>query len=249
MKLNEIFSKKRILFLLLFIAMVFAGNRINFSAVVGTENQFFTLFQFFGPIAGGFLGGIFGAVAVLFAQLIDYIVVGKAFTLINVIRLAPMIFAAIYFAVLGAKSRKIGFGKFIAIAVPAACMVLFVIHPVGREAWYFSLYWLIPILAVIMPERVPGKLFFRSYGATFTAHAIGSTAWLYTVPMTAAQWTALVPVVAYERLLFGAGIAFSYILVTTVLDKFVEKAKLSIPNSILNLEKRYDLINIFHVRH
>ena len=35
-----------------------------------------------------------------------------------------------------------------------------------------------------MPEKVPGKLFFRSFGATFTAHAIGTIIWSYTIPMT-----------------------------------------------------------------
>ena len=58
MEIKKIFSTKRIVFLLVFMAMVFIGNKINFSAVVGANNQYFTLFQFFGPIAGSFLGPI-----------------------------------------------------------------------------------------------------------------------------------------------------------------------------------------------
>ena len=84
--------------------MVFVGNRINFSAVVGAKNQYFTLFQFFGPIAGSFLGSIFGVVAVLFAELADFLIVGKAFSLINIIRLTPMLFAAYYF---GSKNKSL----------------------------------------------------------------------------------------------------------------------------------------------
>ena len=45
------FSKK-IFFVLLFGFITLVGSQINFSAIVGAENQAFTLFQFFGPIAG-----------------------------------------------------------------------------------------------------------------------------------------------------------------------------------------------------
>src|SRR3989344_36007 len=97
MEFRKLFSKKRIIFLLLFVIMVFIGNRINFSALIGAENQFFTLFQFFGPIAGSFLGPFFGIISVLGAELVDFLLAGKIFTLVNVIRLTPMLFAAYYF--------------------------------------------------------------------------------------------------------------------------------------------------------
>src|SRR3989344_5025655 len=97
MELKRIFSKKRVIFLVLFAVMVFIGNRINFSGLVGAEKQYFTLFQFFGPISGSFLGPIFGAVSVLVAQASDYLVFAKPFTFINIIRLTPMLFAAYYF--------------------------------------------------------------------------------------------------------------------------------------------------------
>src|SRR3989339_398122 len=86
---NFQFTKKHILFILIFAALVFIGNRINFSAIVGSTNQSFTFFQFFGPIAGAFLGPIFGAISVLFAELADFLLTGKAFTPINIIRLTP----------------------------------------------------------------------------------------------------------------------------------------------------------------
>ena len=74
---KRLITPQRILFLILFLVLVLVGKKINFSALVGAENQFFTMFQFFGPIAGGFLGSIFGAVAVLGAQLVDFFIVGK----------------------------------------------------------------------------------------------------------------------------------------------------------------------------
>src|SRR3989338_3857358 len=111
-------SKRGMVFLGLFTVLALVGMNINFSPLVGEKNQFFTLFQFFGPIAGGFLG-VFGVIAVLLAQLIDFVVVGKEATLINILRLAPMLFAAFYFASKEIKSKTI------AIIVPAICIVAF----------------------------------------------------------------------------------------------------------------------------
>lgn len=236
MDIKNMFSKKRLVFLVIFLAAAFIANRINFSALVGAENQYFTLFQFFGPIAGAFLGTIFGVVAVLGAQIMDYLILGKAFTLINVVRLLPMLFAIYYFA---NYSKKENMGKIFMVLVPLAAIILFVTHPIGKGAWYFSMYWLIPILGVMLPKWMPGKLFFRSLGATFTSHAIGSVAWLYTVPMTAEQWTGLIPVVAYERFIFAAGIAVSYVMVNTALTFVVDKAKL--PLGTISVDKGYIL--------
>lgn len=225
---NKVFTVKRIVFLLLFIAIVLIGKKINFSPVIGAESQFFTLFQFFGPVAGAFLGPLFGVISVLGAELADFLLVGKTFSLINLIRLTPMLFAAYYF---GTKKKNLS------ILVPLICMALFILHPIGRQAWFYSLYWLIPVLGKVLPEKIPGKLFFKSLGATFTAHAVGSVAWLYTIPMTPQQWIMLIPIVAYERFLFAAGIAVSYVAINTVLDKLVDKLK--IPSHILHIDKNY----------
>ena len=230
MEIRKIFSKKRIIFLVLFIAMVFVGNRINFSALVGAKNQYFTLFQFFGPIAGSFLGSVFGVIAVLFAQLADFLLVGKAFSLINVIRLTPMLFAAYYF---GTKKKSLS------IIVPLVAIAAFVLHPVGRQVWFYSLYWTIPIIVKILPKKYSGNVLLKSLGATFTAHSVGGAAWIWSVPMTVEQWIMLIPVTAYERLLFAAGIAGSYVLVNTVLDKVIEKFRWKIPTDILHIDRNY----------
>jgi hypothetical protein len=131
MDLKKLFTKKRLIFIIIFTVLVLVGKNINFSALVGAENQFFTLFQFFGPVAGGFLGSVFGVVAVLFAELIDFFVVGKEATLINVLRLTPMLFAAYYF---GSKKKNLS------IIVPIIAIALFILHPVGRQVWFFTLF-------------------------------------------------------------------------------------------------------------
>ena len=137
MKLNKLMTKKGLLFLLIFTVLVFAGDKINFSKLVGGNNQFFTLFQFFGPIAGAFLGPVVGVLSVLIAEVASKISLHATFDWVTILRLLPMLFAAWYF---GTKKDKIGF------AVPIIAMALFIAHPVGRQVWYFSLFWAIPIL-------------------------------------------------------------------------------------------------------
>jgi len=215
---------KKLFFVLIFGIIALIAYQINFSSLLGVENQSFTLFQFFGPIAGAFLGPLFGAASVLTAELINFLVIGKAFSVINLFRLAPMLLAAYYF---GRKDSKL------VALVPIACMILFVLHPVGGEAWYYSLYWVIPLVATFFPK----KLFLKSLGTTFTAHAVGSTLFLYTIPTSALLWQGLIPVVAFERILFALGITASYIGMNTVLAR-VEHL---FPNKVLEVNQKYIL--------
>ena len=234
MDFKALFTKKRIIFVALFLVLVLIGKNINFSPIIGAENQFFTLYQFFGPTAGAFLGPVFGGIAVFFAQIADFLILGKEFTLISALRMLPMILAVIYFA-----NKK----KYWTAIIPALCMILYIAHPVGRASWLYSMYWLIPILGSLFPRKF---LLLKSLGATFTAHAVGSVLWLYTVPMEAGQWLALIPTVAYERIIFACGIAVSYVFINTVLDYVVEKFKVKLPFKELILSKKYSLLRFMN---
>ncbi|HLC36613.1 MAG TPA: hypothetical protein VJK05_03330 [archaeon] len=234
MKLNDYLNAKGIFFIALFTVLTYVGMGINFSKLVGAENQFFTLFQFFGPIAGSFLGPIAGAVTVLFAQVINFVLTGKQVELINLLRLTPMIFAAIYF---GMKKDQL---KASAV-IPILAMAAFVLHPVGQQVWFFSLYWAIPVLARIF---LSNNLFVKSLGATFTAHAVGGAIWIWTIPMTAEAWIALIPVVFVERIAFAFGISASYIAMNLVLNAFESK----IPGKLVSLDKNYSWKNVVSVK-
>lgn len=222
---------RRLLFLVLFIGLSVLAERVNFSQLWGADNQFFTLFQFFGPIAGGFLGSILGPISVLAAELINFLLLGKAFTAINLLRLLPMVAAAFYFGALR-EERKWAKSAWL---IPLLCIAIFLFHPEGRAAWFFTLYWCIPFLTLI--PKLRNWLFIRSLGATFTAHAVGGAMWIWATNMAAAQWIALIPVVAYERLLFAAGIAVSYVLFTTLLDRVSERWTFG----ALHVERKYAL--------
>ena len=228
MKLNKLLTRKGIMFLLIFSILVFIGDKANFSRLVGADNQFFTLFQFFGPVAGAFLGPVVGVLSVLIAEVASKIANNAAWDLVTVLRLLPMLFAAWYF---GAKKDKVSF------LVPVLAIILFVAHPVGRQVWFFSLFWTIPIIIKLLPKKYGEKVFFKSLGATFTAHAVGGAMWNYIFPMTPAAWIALIPIVIYERLLFTAGIAMSFVVINTLLDKLDSKTKAD----YVNVEKKYVL--------
>src|SRR3989338_8241557 len=171
MKLNKLMTKKGMLFLLIFTALVFAGDKLNFSKLIGAENQFFTLFQFFGPIAGAFLGPTVGVLAVLIAEIASFFYLGKVWSAVNLLRLLPMLFAAWYF---GTRKKDT-----ISITIPLIAIALFIAHPIGRQAWFFSLFWTIPILVKMLPVQLGSNPFMKGLGATFTAHAVGGAMWNY----------------------------------------------------------------------
>lgn len=227
MKIENVLSAKGIAFVMLFSAIVLAADSVNFSQLVGSQSQSLTFFQFVGPVAGGFLGAGAGVLSVFLAEIVAFVWLGKAFELVNLLRLLPMLFAALYFA-------KYSKGKFAQAAVPLACMALFIAHPVGAQAWQYSLYWLIPAVVLLLPEH----LLLRSIGSTFTAHAIGSVIWLYFMPaMAPVVWLALIPLVAFERGIFALGISASFVAFNTLFSRFDAVAK----SGIVAIDQRYVL--------
>lgn len=90
------------------------------------------------------------------------------------------------------------------LMLPVLCMTLFILHPVGGQAFAYSLYWLVP-MAIFLVSRYVQSIFLVALSSTFIAHAVGSVIFLYTVPTTPEQWLSLIPVVAMERLMFAVG--------------------------------------------
>ena len=86
------------------------------------------------------------------------------------------------------------------ILVPVLCMALFGLHPVGSQAFAYTLYWLIPVTLYIMSSLVNvlprfqqfTPIFLQALSSTFIAHAVGSVIWLYTVGMTPRDIPALI---------------------------------------------------------
>ncbi|MFH1521286.1 MAG: hypothetical protein ABID61_06585 [Candidatus Micrarchaeota archaeon] len=226
--MTNIISIRGMVFLALFAILALAGMQINFAQLIGTESQFLTFFQFFGPMAGGFLG-VFGAVAILGAQVLNGVIFTHKLDLITILRFLPMMFGAYYFS----RNFKMKLDDKLSLIIPILAMAVFWMDPVGQQAWYYALFWTIPIIVKFLPDN----LFLRSLGATFTAHAVGGTIWILGgIPMTPEAWTALLPVTATERIMFAAGIAMSYILFTNVLNAV---DKVTAVSKYITIEKKY----------
>lgn len=98
---------------------------------------------------------------------------------------------------------------FIRAVIPALCMALFLAHPVGLAGWGYAMLWLIPIGVWVVNNN---NLYLTALGCTMTVHAVGSVIWLYSIPMTVAQWWALIPVALFERIMFAGLMVLLYLV-------------------------------------
>ncbi len=210
-------------FTLLFVAFAILSYHVRIFKIWGAEGSF-SAYSFFGALPSAFLGPIFGVISIIFSQLLHRVIEGKALftSLFGLARFFIMPIASLYFAYYN-KTKLVSL-------IPVLFFILFVIHP--SSSIFYALYWLIPIVSPFISKN----LFLRSLSTTFVAHAVGSTAFIYLIKSTPEFWISLIPVVALERLTFGAGIAFSYLLFTNLLNALFpyESAELAI-------EKRYVL--------
>lgn len=214
--LSKFFTTQTVLFILVFAVLGFLALQVPVTQLMGSKAKF-TLFDAFGPIASAFIGTVPGVIAVFLMQFANFLAHGaEVVDAGTIIRFFPMLFSAWYF---GKRSRAV-------LAAPVLAIAAFIAHPIGREVWYFSLFWLIPLVCHAFRERF---LFARALGATFTAHAVGGALWIYAFNMPAAIWQSLIPIVALERLLFAIGISVTYVLVTNILHVLSAKKMISLP--------------------
>lgn len=214
-KLNK-FNKNKLLFIGIFTIAGLMALQIPFTQLAGSKVNF-TLFDFFGPIAGGFIGTIPGIIAVFLMQFINFLIHGANIVDAGtIIRFFPTLFAVFYF------SRKSKFN----LIVPAMAIILFNLHPIGRSAWVYSLFWLIPIFCFFGRDKF---LLARSLGATFTAHSVGGVLWLYVFKLPSSVWISLIPITAMERVLFGLGIAAMYVIFNNLLYFLTKKRIIKFP--------------------
>jgi hypothetical protein len=200
-------SKQKVFFIIIFTILSLVAFQISISKIIGSS-QSFTLFELLAPIGGMFLGPLFGALSAFFVRAVDVVLFHKPVDLLTIIRFLPAIMAAAYF---GLKSRKTSL-------IFPICIALFLLNPIGRQAWLYSMIWLIPFVASFGKKR----LILNSLGAAFTSHAVGSTIFLYAFGLTPAVWLALIPVVFIERGIFTFGIWASYLAMNTALDKLAK---------------------------
>lgn len=97
--------------------------------------------------------------------------------------------------------------RLVRIIIPLICIIAFIKHPIGGSSALYTLYWIVPIIIGSLKAQ---SIFMRALGATLTAHAAGSTLWLYTHTTTPLFWHALIGIVWIERLMFALCMTASY---------------------------------------
>ena len=204
--MKNIINKKAVT-ISLFVLIGLLTLQVPLAKIYGTDGKF-SLFDAFAPTAGAFLGTVPGVISVLAMRLVDYAVHGTSIDRGMVLRLFPVAFGAIYFA----NKKK---HEYFNIIIPVISIVAFNLNPVGREVWYFSMYWLIPIAMHFVKDRF---VFARSLGATFTQHSIGGALWVWFLHLPPQAWIALIPIVAIERFAIAVGMTASYLLFNNLLS-------------------------------
>ncbi len=230
LNIQQYFTKKNVLFVVVFVILGFIALQIPITQLEGSKAKFM-VYDAFAPVAGAFIGSLPGVVAVFLMQFINFLAYGAIVQDAGtIIRFVPMLFAVLYFA------RKSKFN----LIIPTLAIIVFVVHPIGRTVWYFALFWTIPIIAYFIRDRF---LLARALGATFTAHAVGGALWVWIFALPAPIWISLIPIVVLERSFFALGIAVSFVLVNNLLA-FLEKKHILNLGFIIN--QRYLLGTLRH---
>lgn len=234
------YMKNKLLFLILFTIIGIIALQIPVNALAGAKVKF-TLFDLFAPISGAFLGSAVGAVAVVVMQAFNLAVHGFAgvqsdsiLKFAATLRFLPLIMGVLYFSFASKPFKGVSLkGSRLLLLVPLLSIIAFVMHPIGRSVWFYSLFWLIPLMVWPVRQRF---LLARALGSTFTAHAVGGAVWIWAFNLPAAVWVSLIPIVALERSIFALGIAASYILVNNLI--LVLSAKVLFFRTV-KLDKKY----------
>lgn len=207
--------RQKLIFTSFFILLGLIALQIPFTRLLGS-NVKFTIYDFIAPTLGAFLSTAPGIFTVILIQLINFLIHPDSLTgLGSIIRLFPVLFAVFYFS----KKRTSNY------VIPLLAIVIFNLHPIGRSAWQYSLLWLIPVFAHFIRKN----LFFRSLGATFTAHSVGGALWVWTFGLSRELWISLISQSLMERVLMAGGISVSYIALVKVFNFLKAKKIISLP--------------------
>lgn len=219
--------------------MVFAGVGISLlksaswcklHVIIGSWAAFFSVNAFLVPLSGAF-GGVFGSLGVIGVRVLLGCFFGSVFSMHYLAYYLPGLCASLYWSCQlvdqsidkSADQSRVLRMSFSCV-LPILCMLLFIAHPIGGQAFVYSFYWLIPVIIFFAPRKT---IFLHALASTFIAHAVGSVIWLYTVPMSVTVWHALLPIVAVERLVFAAGMTLGYYAIAYGIKKYAYVKRVS----------------------
>ena len=185
-------------------------TRIKFGPILGTEMKF-SLVAFFGPTLAKILGIKFGTSIIILTHLIGLALgVYQIKAVKDLFTFFPIIFGGFYFSKIFRGEKKL-------LIIPSVCILLFVFHPIGRTVWFYSGFWLIPIIITLLKAKIDKilkipalQIYGYSLGTAFVDHAVGSTIYLYLLKIPSHFWIEAIPLTILERLLIAGGISFCY---------------------------------------
>ena len=177
------------------ILTVILARLIPVSYMVGSMGVYFSCTTTIAPVIARHMG---------LSWITLFLVTQKSMTLsvllLHLIRRLPLLGAAYAY-----KSRH----WFISVIIPVLCMLLFVMHDIGRQAWPYAMYWLIPVVLWFAVDSI----WSRALIASFVAHGLGSVICLYAGDIPVATWMGLIPIVIIERLLMAGGIVLCEVII------------------------------------
>ncbi|MBD3272733.1 hypothetical protein GF385_00065 [Candidatus Dependentiae bacterium] len=217
-------NNKNLLNLSLFIILIFAFSFIKISFFAGHHKFFFSGINLVFPVLGALLGTTFSGIFVILFFLLKKITLGGVITLG-----LPTFFATLSFSIMtkNESTNKIKLYNFLLrVILPIFAIVLFVLNPIGKQAFIYSFYWFIPIGLYFFEKLTKyNSLFFKSLTVTFLAHSIGSLIWLYFIPTTSFYWISLISVVFVERFIFAVFISFTFKFIQSTWRMYNEVCK------------------------
>ena len=208
------------LFAVLSIALFIVLTKVKLTPIFGIDTQF-TASVMFGPVISEFLGIGFGSGAIVLSQLFGVITgIYKIKSITSWLTFTPIIFAGIYFSKMFKGSKKL-------ILIPLSSIFLFLIHPIGREVWYYSFFWVIPVFIVALKPNLDklfknnlAQVYAYSIGSAFADHSVGSILYLYSMNIPAEFWIQAIPFTLVERAIIAAGITTSYFAIKIIISIF-----------------------------
>jgi len=238
MKRKELLFRGFLTFL--FMMSIIVLSKIKLHPIFGTTGRF-SLLTMFGPIIPYFVGSSFGALAIFGARILQILVgISGAKDIFSYIIYTPIFIAGFHFAKMFRKTRK-------QALIPGIAIVLFLAHPIGRQVWYYSLFWTIPIAITLLKPYIRKLLkthdvptiYLYALSATFVDHAVGSVLFLYYLNIPAVYWNLSIPYVPIERLIYALGILIFYLFTKTALESLQKTlpVKLVIVEATISPEK------------
>lgn len=200
----------KVMFSVLFAALFVVLSQTKMFPILGTEFNF-SMAVMFGPALGGLLGIGLGLGTIVLSQAMGtaiglYTIEGT----LSLLTFLPIMLGSVYFARSFKGDRRL-------IALPLVMMAAFLLHPIGRQVWYYSLFWLVPLAVVQFKKRIDSVLrhpvaqtYANSLGTAFVDHSVGSVMYLWAFSIPAEMWIAAIPLTLFERLLIALGITFSF---------------------------------------